>query len=968
MERPEPYRIKRNQAPSKTIISLMYTNADGLCSKLPEIKDQIKVKNPDVICITETKLKPDIADEALGLEHYNIWRKERTNKEGGGIMIMAKKELIATEVELLRTTYAEALAIEIKSKKGSLLVATTYIAPETNAWSKEEHIQLRQESIDTLKHLLQRVETKSQEMILTGDFNCSIDWNTREAIRKPHIPTIWNENILDLASDFSLHQHINENTRARGTDNPSMPDQLFTRQQEDIVNLIYNSPLGMSDHAVINITYSMEVENNVSQYKRKYNYRKGDYKGLKEYFSKVDWKRELDITDINMQNEKFMKFLNEGEEQFMPKTKQNRALNNNQKWFNRRCAKARANKELLWKRYKNHPSDAALERYKEARNSYTRETRETVRSFEKDIIDKSEKEPKLFYNYINSKTKKKEQILTITDEGITYDNEKDMSEILNKKFQSVFTKEPSFDENQEGPVPKQKLRGIKLTKERVLKILKSLDKNKSMGPDGISPWILKECAEELCEPLFMIFTNSLQQGKLPKIWKKANITPLYKKGNKSNPLNYRPVSLTSIVCKILETLIREEWVDMLEKQNMFTGKQFGFRQGRSCVSNLLCFYDRITDAIQERKGWADSIYLDFSKAFDKVPHKRLIWKLKHVGGVDGTLLEWMIDFLQDRQMSTVIRGTASECREVTGGVPQGTVLAPIMFLIYINDLGEDVSNSSYISMFADDAKIQRRIINENSCKELQEDINKIKAWSEKWKMEFNVDKCHVLRFGESSMRPVWQYKLGEETVPSAEKEKDLGVVINHKLEPEDHVNQITGKMHYLLANMKIAFTYIDASMVRKIITTFIRPTLEYAAVAWNPYHQKDEKKIERIQRAATRWVPELRELSYEERLQALNLPTLKARRERGALITIYKCTTGMMDIDKTDFLQPNTSRTRGHSKKLLIKDGKKDVKKHSFPNKFIKSWNDLPEHIVSAKNIHQFKKLYDEMIQAHGTT
>ena len=946
----------------------MYTNADGLCSKLPELKDQIKVKNPDVICITETKLKPNITDEALGLERYNIWRKERTNKEGGGIMIMAKKELIATEVELLRTTYAEALAIEIKSKKGSLLVATTYIAPETNAWSKEEHIQLRQESIDTLKHLLQRVETKSQEMILTGDFNCSIDWNTREAIRKPHIPTIWNENILDLASDFSLHQHIKENTRARGTDNPSMPDQLFTRQQEDIVNLIYNSPLGMSDHAVINITYSMEVEQNVSQYKGKYNYRKGDYKGLKEYLSKVDWKRELDITDINIQNEKFMKFLNEGEEQYMPKTKQNRALNNNKKWFNSRCARARANKELLWKRYKNHPSDGALERYKEARNSYTRETREIVKSFEKDIIDKSEKEPKLFYNYINSKTKKKEQILTITDEGITYDNEKDMSEILNKKFQSVFTKEPSFDENQEAPIPKQKLRGIKMTKERVLKALKSLDKNKAMGPDGISPWILKECAEELCEPLFMIFTNSLQQGKLPKIWKKANITPLYKKGNKSNPLNYRPVSLTSIVCKILETLIREEWVDMLEKHNMFTGKQFGFRQGRSCVSNLLCYYDRITDAIQERKGWADSIYLDFSKAFDKVPHKRLIWKLKHIGGVDGTLLEWMIDFLQDRQMSTVIRGTASECREVTGGVPQGTVLAPIMFLIYINDLGEDVSNSSYMNMFADDAKIQRRIINENSCKELQEDINKIKAWCEKWKMEFNVDKCHVVRFGESSMRPVWQYKLGDETVPSAEKEKDLGVVINHKFEPDDHVNQVTGKMHNLLANMKIAFTYIDASMVRKIITTFIRPTLEYAAVAWNPYHQKDEKKIERIQRAATRWVPELRELSYEERLQALNLPTLKARRERGALITIYKCTTGMMDIDKTDFLQPNTSRTRGHSKKLLIKDGKKDVKKHSFPNKFIKSWNDLPEHIVSAKNIHQFKKLYDEMIQAHGTT
>ena len=354
---------------------------------------------------------------------------------------------------------------------------------------------------------------------------------------------------------------------------------------------------------------------------------------------------------------------------------------------------------------------------------------------------------------------------------------------------------------------------------------------------------------------------------------------------------------------------------MLEKQNMLTGKQFGFRQGRSCVSNLLCFYDRVTDTIQERDGWVDSIYLDFSKAFDKVPHKRLIWKLQHIGGVDGALLKWMSDFLQDREMSTVIRGTASQNREVTSGVPQGSVLAPIMFLIYINDLGEDISNGSYINMFADDAKIQRKIVNENSCKELQEDINKIKAWSEKWKMEFNVDKCHVVRFGESSKRPEWQYTLGNENITSADKEKDLGVVMNFKMKREDHINQVTGKMYNLLANMKIAFTYIDASMVRKIITTFIRPTLEYAAVAWNPYHQKDKNKIERIQRAATRWVPEFRDLSYEERLQALNLTTLEARRKRGALITLYKCTTGIIDIDKEDFIQPSSRRTRGHNKK-----------------------------------------------------
>ena len=210
--------------------------------------------------------------------------------------------------------------------------------------------------------MLQRTENKSQEIILTGDFNCAIDWNTLEAIYKPHIKKRWNENVLDLVTDFCLHQHVNENTRARGTDNPSMLDLIFTRQQEDITDITYHAPLGMSDHAVINMKYCIEEESNVSKYKGKYNYKKGDYIGLKKYLSKFKRESDLNITDIDMQNEKLMKFLNEGIDQFIPKIKQKRIPNNHRKWFNLRCVKARADKELLWKRFKRHPSEAALKR------------------------------------------------------------------------------------------------------------------------------------------------------------------------------------------------------------------------------------------------------------------------------------------------------------------------------------------------------------------------------------------------------------------------------------------------------------------------------------------------------------------------------------------------------------------------------------------------------------------------------
>ena len=494
------------------------------------MRDIIQEKKPDIICITETKLTPEITFEALGLDDYNIWRKERTNKGGGGVMIMTKKELTVLEIEQTPTTYAEVIAVEIRTQNRGMIVATSYIAPKTNAWSPEEHQQLTRESHAVLADLLHRMENKSQDILLTGDFNCDIDWDTLEA--KSHTND-WNENLLNLITDHCLHQHVNQPTRFRGTDNPSKLDLIFTRQPEDITNINYGAPLGKSDHAVLDMKYWVDIKNNTKQFKGTYNYKKGDYIGLREYFKKVNWERDLTIRDINLQNTKFRDIYNEGIDKFIPKVKQRNSPEDNKPWFNIRCVKAKENKELLWKRYSRHPSETARKRYNEGRNAYTQIRIETQRNYEKDIIEKSKEEPKLFYNYINSKTKKKEQILAITDEGVTYDNDKDMSEILNKKFQSVFTKETSFDDKQDRPIPKQKLGKIKLTQKRVQEVLKNLDKNKAMGPDEISPWVLRECAEELCLPIFMIFTNSLEQGKLPDIWKSAIITPIYKKETKA---------------------------------------------------------------------------------------------------------------------------------------------------------------------------------------------------------------------------------------------------------------------------------------------------------------------------------------------------------------------------------------------------------------------------------------------------
>ena len=172
------------------------------------------------------------------------------------------------------------------------------------------------------------------------------------------------------------------------------------------------------------------------------------------------------------------------------------------------------------------------------------------------------------------------------------------------------------------------LNGVEVSKKEIMRLMENLDVNKAPGPDGISTWILKECREQLAEKIHNLVKTSLEQGRVPKEWKRANIVPIYKGGRREDPLNYRPVSLTSVVGKLCEKVIKEAWMEHLERNNILTDCQFGFRRGRSCSSNLLSFYSKVIDTVQERDGWVDSVYLDQKKAFDKVPHKRLLGRLR----------------------------------------------------------------------------------------------------------------------------------------------------------------------------------------------------------------------------------------------------------------------------------------------------------------------------------------------------
>lgn len=363
------------------------------------------------------------------------------------------------------------------------------------------------------------------------------------------------------------------------------------------------------------------------------------------------------------------------------------------------------------------------------------------------------KNAKKFWQYANSKRKTKSGISELkykkeNGEENKTSTDKEKAEVLANFFSSVFTNEPDGEIPNIEPITIEHDCLEKIFQEKeVLKLLQDLNVNKSPGPDGLHPKMLKELSEALVKPLTIIYNTSLSLGTVPDSWKEGNITALFKKGDKSNPGNYRPVSLTSVICKLMEKLVRVIIVNHMIKNELFSNKQFGFISGRSTTLQLLRVMDEWTE-ILDHGGKIDSIYMDFMKAFDKVPHQRLLKKMERYK-ISETVIKWVESFLNDRKQKVTVNGAESKNHKVTSGIPQGTVLGPMLFVIYINDMPECVDSTTYL--FADDTKIFREIKSPNDEEKLQNDLDELQKWSDTWLLKFHPNKCKVLTVSNRKM-------------------------------------------------------------------------------------------------------------------------------------------------------------------------------------------------------------------------
>uniref|UniRef100_A0A8C3FZL9 Reverse transcriptase domain-containing protein n=1 Tax=Chrysemys picta bellii TaxID=8478 RepID=A0A8C3FZL9_CHRPI len=488
-----------------------------------------------------------------------------------------------------------------------------------------------------------------------------------------------------------------------------------------------------------------------------------------------------------------------------------------------------------------------------------------------------------------------------------------MAQYLNEYFASVFNEANERLRNSRSETDGNKGVGINITVSEVEAKLEQLNGTKSGRPDDFHPRILKELAQEIASPLAIIFNESVNLGAVPFDWRIANVVPISKKGKKSDPGNYRLVSLTSVICKVLEKFLKEKVVKDLEDNANWDKLQHGFTKGRSCQTNLISFFEKVTDYLDKGNA-VDLIYLDFSKAFDTVPHEELLVTLEKMR-IDMKIQRWIKNWLKGRLQQVVLKGELSSWREVTSGVPQGSVLGPILFNLFITDLGTKCRSG--LIKFVDDTKLGGIAKSEKDRDILQGELDDLVNWSNSNRMKFNSEKCKVMHLGINNKN--FSYKLGTHRLEVMEEEKDLGILVDHRMAMSRQCDVAVKKANAVLGCIWRGISSRDKEVLVPLYKALVRPHLEYCVQFWSPMFKKDEIKLERVQRRATRMIRGMENLSYERRLEELGLFTLTKRSLRGDMIALFKYIRGINTREGEELFQLSTNvDTRTNGYKLAI--------------------------------------------------
>ena len=900
-------------------------------NKINELSCTLSDLEPDIVLVTETWCNSDVSDAFLGITGYELQpdlRQDRSDTDrgrGGGLLVYAKTglQILSCDKSVIFNQYCKFVV-------RGVTFYLIYRSPNSTA------VEMAR-----LAGLIRQAE---KDCVIIGDFNLpSIDWGAATA-RGAAVE------VLEAVEDRLMVQMVDFSTHVKG----NILDVIITNMPERVLEVRDEGRLGKSDHVMIVMELSVGKSHREAQMQLP-DWRRADWASMRGELVGKAWINKVTRSNMDVAWQLVKTKVEELTRKYVPLRR--RRNHNRPVWMSQEILRAIRKKKRLWKQDK-HKADKReyIEQEKKTRNLI----RNAKRRFEKRLASGNGGNNRPFFSYVKQKTKCRPSIGPLKHGGVTVTGNKEMAELLNTCFGEAFTKE----DKQRVPEPEAMelggiLDNISITVAAVRRKINGLRSEAAAGPDGMGPRALKELQEGLAPALAHVYRRSLVEGAVPPDWRRANVTPIFKKGSKSTPGNYRPVSLTSVACKVMESVMRDAITAHLDRNKLIRHSQHGFIRGRSCTTNLLEFLEKATKAVDEGKS-LDVIFLDFAKAFDKVPKERLLKKV-HAHGIRGRVWTWISAWLTDRTQRVVLNGEFSTWIEVLSGVPQGSVLGPLLFLIFINDIDLVVEKIDMIKKFADDTKIGQVISTAEDRDKLQAALRDLSTWADTWGMAFNAKKCKVMHIG--SKNPRYKYEMEGEELAVTEEERDIGVTISSSLKPNAHCSKAARTAQAVLGQITRAFHYRDRHVFVRLYVQYVRPHLEFSTPAWAPWTEGDKNILEKVQRKAIGMVSGLAGRDYEARLKELGLQTLEERRHQADMCTVHKLMHGVGGVDYGTWFDrasdsERVTRVAADILNVKVKNGRLDLRKNFFSVRASTCWNAVPQELKRILPAHLFRRAY----------
>ena len=829
--------IETNPGPeTASCLKFCHWNLNSICArggiKTSLMEAYNSVHHFDVIAISESMLDQSISNEDISIEGFSreIFRSDHpsNSKIGGACLYFCEGLPIKRRGDL--EELQESIVTEITISRKKVFFVTLYRSPSQNSAQFEVFL-------DKLQRIVEKIQAENpHSLILTGDFNCrSSQWWAGD-VQQPEGTAL-----EELVKVNNLHQLIEEPTNIR-EGSMSCIDLIITDQPNLFAD--YGVHPSLDEHCQHQIVYG---KMNISipsppPYKRTiWDYSKANMQSIRNDLQAIDWHTRFDALGSEEMTEVFTASIYATMTSYIP-NRVVKCCDKDPPWITPRIKTAIKRKQRVYRNLcQRGRRDQDWDRVKHVRNETSKmilnAKEEYFKRLGRKLSDPNEG-IKSYWSTLNRLINKKKavNIPPLLENGLFITNVHTKATLLNDFFVEQCCAIPTGS-TLPNFLPRciSVLENVEIDRQKVSKLIRALDPSKAHGCDNIFIAMIKICDSMIVEPLCMIFEKCLTTGQYPSIWKKANIIPVHKEGNRQCKNNYRPISLLPVFGKLFEKLLFDSIYNHLCANGLLTAHQSGFRPGDSTINQLLSISHKIYTGFEETPSRETrAVFLDFSKAFDKVWHKGLLYKLE-CNGINGNLLHLIKNFLSNRKQRVLLNGKNSEWKDISAGVPQGSVLGPLLFLVYINDLVENVRCD--IKLFADDTSLFSAVHDESkTAEELDRDLERVRLWAWQWKMKFNTEKTEEVIFSAKRVKPFHPpLSFGNDDVVRKSEHKHLGMILDSKLDFQSHIKAAIQKARRGIGMIRHLSKYVSRDILDQIYKLYVRPHLDYGDIIYHKY-------------------------------------------------------------------------------------------------------------------------------------